>query len=74
MECRNCSNNYLYKLFGYCLNTYSPVELALEKFDKYCVDSGDPRNLLTILSTMYNNTCDNCKLYSKYYDNILSKL
>lgn len=74
MNCRKCNDNYLYRLFRYCLNTYSPTEESLRMFDKYCIESGDPRNPLTILSMMYTNKCENCRAYSKYYESIIARL
>lgn len=71
MDCKECTNNYLRKIFMDCLKQSNTTEEGLNKFDRICVKSGDPRNPLTIVSSMSNNNCDDCKAYASYYTNFM---
>lgn len=71
MKCSECPNNYLYKLFQECIDQYERMNDAVIKFDRLCNKSGDPRSSLTIVKSMYNNTCSECKKYKVYYEKYL---
>ena len=70
-NCKNCDKNYLYKIFTRCMNYYDNTNDALDKFDKICLRSGDPRNPLSIITSMYNYRCDDCEKYREYYNNYI---
>lgn len=69
MDCSNCKNNYLLKIFNDCMKECERTNEALIKFDRICLRSGDPRSSLSILKSMYNNTCKECRKYQYYYKN-----
>ena len=71
MNCKECKDNYLRKIFMECLKQSSTTEEGLNKFDRICLQSGDPRNPLTIVSSMSNNECSRCREYEKYYKNYM---
>lgn len=73
MNCISCDRNYLYKIFKR-LNTGINSAEGLRKFDNLCLQSGDPRNPLMIIQSMYSNDCKICEEFRKYYvDYIFSK-
>lgn len=67
MNCSNCDNNYLLKIFDRCMEKCGRANESLTQFDRICLRTGDPRSPLTILKSMYHNTCDECNKYRKYY-------
>lgn len=67
MNCSNCKNNYLLDIFNNCVRKYERNNEALIEFDRICLRSGDPRSSLTILKSMYSNSCEDCKKYEEYY-------
>lgn len=73
MNCSNCDDNYLRKIFNSCMIKYVNPSDALIEFDKIIYNSKDPRNSLTIISAMYRNDCNNCKKYKCYYKDYIKK-
>lgn len=71
MKCSECPNNYLYAVYHECMNKYERTNDALIAFDKICNKSGDPRSPLTIVQSMYENTCDECAKYRIFYEKYL---
>lgn len=71
MDCCNCENNYLYKIFKRCMNDCDKASEALYRFDKICIKSEDPRNALTIINRMYDGDCEECKQFKHYYDKFI---
>lgn len=70
MDCIKCENNYLHKIYVKINNRINSSE-RLERFDNLCNQSGDPRNPLMIIKSMYSNDCDSCNQYKKYYEKFL---
>ena len=61
MDCNNCKDNYLGKIFKKCMKESDIYSEVLEKFDRICLKSEDPRSSL----------CEECKKYRKYYEEYL---
>lgn len=71
MDCRNCEENYLYKIYRRCMNDSEKASEALYKFDKICLKSGDTRGPLTIIHSMYEYNCEECKKYKHLYEGFI---
>lgn len=74
MNCINCDENYLRKIFSNCLRESRSTEEGLNRFDRVCSQSGDPRNPLTIALSMSENNCSSCRNYQKYYQEFIDRL
>ena len=72
MNCNNCKDNYLNKIFKKCMKESDLYTEVLDKFDRIVLKSGDPRSSLTVFCALHTNTCDECKKYSKYYKSYLN--
>ena len=71
MDCNNCKDNYLGKIFKKCMKESDIYSEVLEKFDRICLKSEDPRSSLLIFCALHSNTCEECKKYRKYYEEYL---
>ncbi len=71
MNCINCDRNYLRKIFSRCLGESATTEDGLNKFDKICLQSGDPRNPLSIALSMSENDCNTCEKFKTYYQDFI---
>lgn len=71
MDCRNCKENYLYEIYRRCMNDYEKASEALYNFDKICLKSGDTRGPLTIIQSMYECNCKECRERKHLYERFI---
>lgn len=74
MNCSECDDNYLRKIFKSCMDDCDMASEALLKFDKIVSKSRDPRNPLTVITAIYSNNCDDCKKHRCYYEEYLKRI
>ncbi len=71
MNCKNCKDNYLLKIFQQCMNHHEVYNDALEEFTYICTRCKDPRSSVMILYSISDNDCETCKKFKEYYKSFL---
>lgn len=70
MDCKNCNNNYLYRIFRNCQKLYGSGIESIKKFDEICCQHGDYRDPVKLLYAIKSGNCDECNKYKDLYADI----
>lgn len=71
--CKECRDNYLYKIYIGCLAAYDgDVKQAGIYFNRIIMNSKDPRPILVLINSMINGDCTECEKYRELYESYIN--
>lgn len=72
LKCKQCNDNYLYKIFVEYMETFNnDSKKAGRAFNILSLRIGDPRPILLLLHDITDGSCERCNKYKSLYDKIV---